>query len=106
MANTQDETMLNMMKIDLAMSGSTTVYDERLGQYIQTAKAQITREGYTFPADLSVDDMQVIVMYATWMWLRRDGEAGRYGSGSSMPRSLRRMLNDKLFAQKAGGSDD
>lgn len=100
----QEESMLTMLKIDLGIS--TNSYDERLGQYITTAKAEISREGIVFPETLTVDDMQVIVMYSAWMWRRRDGEAGRYGSGTSMPRMIRYMLNNKLFAQKMGDSND
>lgn len=104
MAGTQEDSMLTMLKVDLGIS--TTAYDTRLGQYIDTAKAEIIREGITFPVTLTVDDMQIIVMYAVWMWKRRDGEAGRYGSGTSMPRMLRYALNNRLFSQKMGGDSN
>lgn len=100
-----DAQMIAMLKIDLGIS--TTVYDERLGQYLDTAKAEIIREGVTFPETLTVDDMQLIVMYSAWMWRRRDGEAGRYGSGTSMPRMIRYMLNNRHFSEpKVGDSGD
>lgn len=101
---TPAEVMLGMIKIDLGIS--TTVYDTRLGQYLTSAQAEITREGVTFLETLTLDDMQLIVMYAAWMWRRRDGEAGRYGSGTSMPRMLRFMLNNRIFSQKMGGGSD
>lgn len=104
MATTQENSMLTMLKTDLGIS--STAYDTRLGQYITTAKAEIVREGIVFPETLTVDDMQVIVMYSAWMWRRRDGESGRYGSGASMPRMLRYMLNNKLFSQKMGGDSN
>lgn len=90
--------MLEMLKIDLGIS--TTAYDERLEQYLASAQAEIVREGIVFPDDLSAEDMQLVVMYAAWMWRRRDGETGKYGSGGSMPRMLRYILNNRLFAQK------
>lgn len=93
--------MLVMLKVDLGIS--TTAYDERLGQYLTSAKAEIVREGVTFPETLTVDDMQLIVGYAAWMWRRRDGELGKYGSGQSMPRMVRYLLNNRLMSQKMGG---
>lgn len=89
MADTQ---MITMLKVDLGIS--TTVYDERLGQYLDSAKAEITREGYTFPETLTVDEMQAVVTYAAWQWRRRDTMEG-------MPRMLRWMLNNMILGQKA-----
>lgn len=91
---TPEEIMLGMLKVDLGIS--STAYDSRLGQYITSAKAEIVREGYTFPETLSVDDMQLIVMYATWMWKKRE-------TGEGMPRMLRYLLNQRVFSQKMGG---
>lgn len=81
--------LLEALKIDLGIT--TTAYDERLEQYLSSAQAQIEREGITLTD--SVDDMQIIVMYAAWMWRRRDGMEG-------MPRMLRYALNNRLFSQK------
>jgi len=86
--------LLEMLKVDLGIT--TTAYDERLGQYLSSAQAQIEREGITLTD--SVDDMQIIVMYAAWMWRRRDGMEG-------MPRMLRYALNNKLFSQKMQEED-
>lgn len=91
---TPEEIMLGMLKVDLGIS--STAYDSRLGQYLTSAKAEIVREGYTFPETLSVDDMQLIVMYATWMWKKRE-------TGEGMPRMLRYLLNQRVFSQKMGG---
>ena len=88
MSNEERKTML---KIDLGIS--TTVYDERLLQYIQTAELEIKREGYTFPETPTIDDDQLIVMYAAWLWRKRD-------SGEGMPRMLRYTLNNRIFSQK------
>jgi uncharacterized protein YqeY len=84
--------MLEMLKIDLGIT--TKAYDERLQKYITSAQAQIEREGITLSLE-SVDDMQLVVMYAAWMWRRRDIMEG-------MPRMLRYALNNRLFAQKMG----
>ena len=62
-------------------------------RYLEAAQAQMTREGITLQS--SVDDDTLTIMYAAWMWRRRD-------SGEGMPRMLRYAINNRLFAQKAG----
>ena len=84
-----DSELLSMLKVDLGIS--TAAYDERLAQYITSDKEQITREGVTL-AD-SVDDAQLVVMYAAWMWRRRD-------TGEGMPRMLRYALNNRILSEK------
>lgn len=83
--------LLTALKIDLGITA--TVYDTRLTAYLETAQAQMTREGITLQS--SVDDDTLTIMYAAWMWRRRD-------SGEGMPRMLRYAINNRLFAQKAG----
>lgn len=85
------ETMLAMLKVDLGIM-STGAYDERLTQYLNSAKSEIEREGATLNTS-SMDDMQGIVMYAAWMWRRRD-------SGDGMPRMLRYWLNNRILSEK------
>lgn len=84
------DTMLTMLKVDLGIT--STVYDLRLTQYLASAQTEILREGAVLDLD-QVDDMQLVVMYAAWMWRRRDGMDG-------MPRMLRYALNNKVFAEK------
>lgn len=86
--------MLEMLKIDLGIT--TTAYDGRLEQYITSAQEQIRREGVTTLDTSSVGDMQLVVMYAAWMWRKRDGMEG-------MPRMLRYALNNRIFSEKMGG---
>lgn len=93
---TPEEVMLGMLKVDLGIS--TTAYDARLGQYLTMAKAEIIREGVTFPGTLTVPDMSLIVMYAAWIWRRRDDMEG-------MPRMVRYALNNRIFADKMKGGD-
>ena len=83
--------LLTALKIDLGITA--TVYDTRLTAYLEAAQAQMTREGITLQS--SVADDTLTIMYAAWMWRRRD-------SGEGMPRMLRYALNNRLFAQKAG----
>lgn len=89
------ETLLTMLKTDLGISASTTAYDERLTQYLNAAKEAIIREGATTISTSDPADMQIIVMYAAWLFRRRDSMDG-------MPRMLRMALNNRVFAQKAG----
>lgn len=83
--------LLSRLKIDLGIS--TDAYDSRLTQYLGSAEQMITREGITLAG--SEEDDQIVVMYAAWMWRRRD-------SGEGMPRMLRYAMNNRLFSQKMG----
>lgn len=94
MAGLSTETMLAMLKIDLGIKA--TVYDDRLTQYIEAAKAEIEREGITLSAE-SATDSNLIIQYAAWMWHKRD-------TGEGMPRMLRWQMNCRLF--EMGGETD
>ncbi len=96
---TTDEIMLGMLKVDLKLS--TNAYDARLGQYITSAKAEIIREGYTFPETLTVRDMQLITDKAQLAWRIARGERV-----DDLKRMVRFELNNAIFAQKMGGGSD
>lgn len=85
-----DTTMLEMLKVDLGIS--TTAYDQRLMQYLNSAKDYIEREGITLNGE-KISDMNLVVMYASWLWNKRD-------TNEAMPRMLRWNLNNRLFAEK------
>lgn len=84
-----ENTMLTALKVDLGIT--TTVYDDRLGQYLQAARAAIETEGINLTE--SVSDGNLVVMYAAHLWRKRDTQEG-------MPRMLRWMMNNRLFSQK------
>lgn len=88
-----DGTMLSMLKIDLGIT--TTAYDERLEQYLSSAEEEIEREGVTLSASTSIDDANIIIQYAAWMWRKRD-------TGEGMPRMLRWVINNRLFEVQNG----
>lgn len=92
-----DADRLTMLKIDLGISAE--VYDQRLTRYLQAAQTEIEREGITFPPEPPVDDEELIISYAAWMWRKR-------ATGEEMPRMLRYELNNRLFAQKAKVEED
>lgn len=77
---------LRALKIDLQLT--STGYDERLTQYLESAARKIRREGYTLKD--SIDDDTLQIMYAAWMWRKRD-------TGEGMPRMIRWQLNNRLF---------
>ena len=85
-----ESTMLDMLKIDLGIT--TTAYDERLLQNLTSAKDAIAKEGITLD-DSVISDGNLVVMYAAWMWRKRDTNEG-------MPRMLRWQLNNRLFGEK------
>ena len=85
-----DTDMLSMLKVDLGISGEG--YDDRLGQYIESAKKNISIEGITLDAD-SVPDCNLVIQYAAWLWRKRI-------NGEGMPRMLRWELNQRLFSEK------
>ena len=90
-----DSVLLNMLKVDLGIT--STAYDERLSQYLENAKAQIVREGVSdLDTSSSLDDAQLVIMYAAWTWNKRD-------SDGQMPRMLRWSLNNRVFGLKARG---
>jgi len=84
-------TALTMVKTDLGILQST-LYDERLTQYILSAKDEIERQGVNDLAD-DVPDVQLVAAFAGWLWSSRDKEG-------SMPRFIRVMLNNRIFGPK------
>lgn len=83
------ETMLQALKVDLGIT--TAVYDVRLAQILESARRAIEIEGINLTE--SISDANLIVMYAGWLWRKRD-------TGEGIPRSLRWMMNNRLFSQK------
>ena len=90
-----DSTMLAMLKTDLGISTSTA-YNTRLEQLLTVAQSAITEEGASTLDASDPLDMQLIVMYAAWLWRRRDEMSG-------MPRMLRLALNNRVFGEAARG---
>ena len=83
-------TLLEAVKIDLGIK--TTAYDLRISQYIQSAMKAIEIEGISLDLN-EMADFQLVCQYAAWLWRKRD-------AGEGMPRSLRWLLNNRLFSEK------
>lgn len=98
MTEKQNSVLLSMLKTDLGIT--TAAYNGRLGEYLRSAETQITREGITLDCE-DIGDSQLVVMYAAWMWRKRDYAVHYAGeSNVSMPRMLRYALNNRIFAEK------
>lgn len=89
---TQQE-LMTLLKIDLGIIG--TAYDPQLEQLLSAAQSFIAREGVTLTD--SVEDAQLIIMYAAYLYRKRATDEG-------MPRMLRWALNNRIFS--GGGTDD
>lgn len=89
-----DSTMLTMLKTDLGISTAQTAYNTRLEQLLTAAQEAINGEGASTLDASDPLDMQLIVMYAAWLWRRRDEMTG-------MPRMLRLALNNRVFREAA-----
>ena len=92
------ETILTMLKTDLGIIASTA-YDARLTQLLTAAEKAIRGEGASTLDASDPLDQQLIVMYAAWLWRRRDEMTG-------MPRMLRLALNNRVFGEAAGSDGD
>lgn len=90
---TPTEIMLGMLKVDLGIS--VTAYDARLAQYLSSAETAIINEGATTLDNTELSDQQLIIMYAAWLWRRRDDMG-------EMPRMVRYTLNNRILKDKMG----
>lgn len=91
------DTLLNMLRTDLGIR-QTTAYDARLTQLLTAAQAAIAREGVKSLDIEDPEDAQLVVMYAAWLWRRRDEMTG-------MPRMLRLALNNRAFSEVSDGGE-
>jgi hypothetical protein len=89
---TQEE-ILEILKIDLGIIGAA--YDTMLTQLISSSKSFIEREGIQLTD--SVEDGQLIIMYAAYLFRKRATDEG-------MPRMLRWALNNRLFGGGANAT--
>lgn len=88
--------LLAMLKVDLRIS--TTAYDERLTQVLASAAEAIAKAGGALDPSSPLDQ-QLQVMYAAWLWSKRD-------TMEAMPEMVRWALANNVFANHAGGGVD
>ena len=83
---------------DLGLMGAAAEgADERVTALGLSAAEQVGREGIDL--EETTDDEVTVAMYAAYLYRKRAEDVG------AMPRMLRYRLNNRLFAQKAGGAD-
>ena len=87
--NTQ---LLEMLKVDLGITAEA--YNSRLLNCIDTAKENIIAEGVSDLNLADISDANLVLMYASWTWRRRD-------TMDAMPRMLRWQLNNRIMGVKA-----
>lgn len=92
-----DADLLLNLKIDIGLTSKA--YDTRLTALINSAKEFIKQEGITLNITESLIDSQLVIMYAHYLWNKRNE------AEAVMPRMLRYALNNRLFAEKGGASN-
>ena len=86
--------LLSMLKVDLGIK-QTAAYDERLEQVLASAIQEIKKAGASdLDASANPADAQLVVMYAAWLWRKRDAMEG-------MPRMVRYALNNRVLQSVA-----
>lgn len=83
--------ILGILKIDLQINAAQ--YDAYLEKLISFAKDAIFEEGIILRKESASDGM-LVEMYAAYLYRKRKEE------NTTMPRSLRYALNNRLFSQK------
>ena len=84
--------ILTILQSDLGELYPSDTRKAYLSQCILAAQAFIAREGINLTD--SVEDGQLVEMYAAYLVRKREDDPG-------MPRMLRWTLNNRLFSQKA-----
>lgn len=92
----EEQTRLNILQLTKANIGAlgSTIYDDLLNSFIDSAVPMIEREGITLNLE-QTEDRNIVVGYASWLfWQRKQ-------PNMPMPRWLRYSMNNKLMQQKA-----
>lgn len=98
MAQTTIEDLLARLKIDIGIVNNT-VYDARLTSLLNAAKGAVEKEvGEAIDINI-VEDAEIIIDYARWMWLSRR-------EPTAMPASLRWRINCRAFQRNIPGGSD
>lgn len=95
----QDNELMVLLKANLDLITVESNREAFLKQCLASARTFIKREGIPLSDDVSIEDGQLIVMYAAYLYRKR-------ATDEPMPRMLRYALNNRLFALKAGAADD
>ena len=91
-----DYELLTMLKNNL--NKTAAAQEPYLQQLLEVAAHEIRREGIKTLSAENLDDCNLIVMYAAYLFRKRAED------NPVMPRMLRYALNNRLFAEKLGGT--
>lgn len=92
-----DADILSLLNTDLGFIQPDAARTAQLQQLIAAAVSFMQREGLALSAPYTVEQAQLIEMYAAYLFRKRD-------TGDGMPRMLRWALNNAILAQAGGGS--
>lgn len=87
--------LLAGLKTDLGIRSDA--YDMRLTDRLSEAQAALTDIGIVL--EDTVQDHDLVIMYAAWLWRNRI-------DGAPMPRMLVVTRNNRLFRQQGGGAPE
>lgn len=93
-----DADILTILQADVNILAPDVTRTAQLTQCIQAAKAFIEREGVVLSTPYTIEDGQLVVMYAAYLFRKRDNDTG-------MPRMLRWALNNRIFGRKESDPD-
>ena len=82
--------ILIILQADLNILAPDSTRKTQLEQYVQAAITFIKREVVALAAPYSIEDAQLIEMYAAYLFRKRD-------TSEEMPRMLRWALNNRIF---------
>lgn len=90
--------LLTILLSNLDFVSVDTNRENYLINLIDAAISLITREGATLTEPYTVEDGNLIVMYAAYLFRKR-------ATDEPMPRMLRFALNNRIFGGKANGTE-
>lgn len=93
---TRDD-LLVLLKADLNLFAPDTAREAQLTHLLDSAVRLIGREGVTLTEPYSIEDGQLILMYASYLYRKRATDEG-------MPRMLRWALNNRIFGGGGGSA--
>lgn len=93
MSQINEEEILQLLKVDLGKLNPDENTEYYLRHTISAAKEFIKREGVVLTTPFSVEDAELIKMYAAYMYRKR-------ATPEPMPRSLRWALNNRIFSER------
>ena len=93
-----EQAKLRLLKTDLMMTQDNELYDVFLRTLLISSKEFLQRQGMTFDDEKS-EDVQLQISYAAFLFRQRNGQE------QSVPQWLQRLINNRIFSEKAKVSE-